>query len=130
VTGPNFRTGGRALAGIQGAYYLATGVWPLVHMPSFLAVTGPKADLWLVQTVGALIAVIGLTLLVAACSGRITWEAILLGAGAALALGAVDVIFVTGDVIPPIYLADAGPEGVFALWWLAVAVRGKRQPGA
>jgi hypothetical protein len=42
-------------------------------MPSFLAVTGPKTDLWFVQTVGALIAVVGAALLLAACSGRITW---------------------------------------------------------
>jgi hypothetical protein len=42
----------------------------------------------------------------------------------------VDVIFVTRDVIPPIYLADAAPEAVFILWWLAAAVRGKGQSGA
>jgi hypothetical protein len=29
----------------HGGFYLLTGVWPLVHMPSFLAVTGPKTDL-------------------------------------------------------------------------------------
>lgn len=126
---PRFRTGARLLAGLQGAYFFLTGVWPLVHMPSFLTVTGPKTDLWLVQTVGALIAVVGATLLLAACSGRVTWEIILLGAGAAAALGAVDVIFVTREVIPSIYLADAGPEGVFVLWWLAVALRGRGQSG-
>jgi hypothetical protein len=42
---PRFRSGARWLAGLQGAYFLVTGVWPLVHMPSFLAVTGPKTDL-------------------------------------------------------------------------------------
>jgi hypothetical protein len=127
---PPFRTGARLLAGLQGAYFSATGVWPLVHMPSFLAVTGPKTDLWLVQTVGALIAVVGAALLLAAWSGRITWEVIVLGAGCALALGSVDVVFVTREVIPPVYLADAGPEAVFALWWLVVAVRGRGQSRA
>ena len=70
------RTGSRLLAGIQGLYYLITGIWPLVHMESFLAVTGPKTDLWLVQTVGALIAVIG-AMLLASASGRVTWGALL-----------------------------------------------------
>jgi hypothetical protein len=31
---------------VQGVYFLLTGVWPIVHLPSFLAVTGPKTDLW------------------------------------------------------------------------------------
>src|SRR5690606_20176976 len=46
----------------QGWYYLASGVWPLVHYRSFIAVTGPKADDWLVRTFGALIAVVGVEL--------------------------------------------------------------------
>jgi hypothetical protein len=37
----------RAIAGTQGTYFLLTGVWPLLHMRSFLTVTGPKTDLWL-----------------------------------------------------------------------------------
>jgi hypothetical protein len=59
---------------IQGVYYLVTGVWPLVSMDTFLRVTGPKTDLWLVNTVGALIAVIALALLVAAWRRRATAE--------------------------------------------------------
>ncbi|HZF99815.1 MAG TPA: hypothetical protein VEY71_02385 [Chitinophagales bacterium] len=27
---------------VQGVYTLATGVWPIVHMRSFEAVTGPR----------------------------------------------------------------------------------------
>lgn len=34
----------------------------MVHMPSFLWVTGPKSDLWLVDTVSLLISAIGLRL--------------------------------------------------------------------
>ncbi len=119
------RTGAHLLAALQGLYFLLSGVWPLVHIESFLAVTGPKTDLWLVQTVGALIAVAGAVLLLAAASGRVTWEVALLGGGAAAALGAVDVVFVARDVIPPIYLADAAAEGAFVVWWAAVAVRGR-----
>ena len=101
MSGDRFRTGAGALAAIQGAYFLATGVWPLVHMESFLAVTGQKTDLWLVQTVGALIAVVGAVLLLAAARARVSWEVLALGAGTAVALGAVDVVFVTRDVIRP-----------------------------
>ncbi len=31
-----------ALAVAQGAFYLATGVWPLLHVRSFEAVTGER----------------------------------------------------------------------------------------
>src|SRR5439155_1261135 len=92
---------------VQGVFYLATGVWPLVHIESFVAVTGPKTDLWLVYTVGALIAVVGLVFLTAARAGRVTRDIALLGVGCAAALTAIDVIFVTRQVIDQIYFADA-----------------------
>jgi len=115
--------GARTASAVQGLFYLATGVWPLVHMDSFLAVTGPKTDLWLVDTVGALVAVVGVVLLLAAQSGRVTQELALLAIGCAAALAAVDVVFVARDVIPPVYLADAVAEGVFILWWVVAFPR-------
>ena len=45
------------LAWVQAGYFVVTGVWPIVHMRSFLAVTGPKTDLWLVKTIGVLVTV-------------------------------------------------------------------------
>jgi hypothetical protein len=50
---------------VQGAFYAATGLWALVDLDSFMAVTGPKTDHWLVKTVGILVTVIGGVLLVA-----------------------------------------------------------------
>jgi hypothetical protein len=41
------------LIGFQAGYYCLTGVWPLLHMASFEAVTGPKVDDWLVKMVGS-----------------------------------------------------------------------------
>jgi hypothetical protein len=115
------------VAAVQGLYYLVTGVWPLVHIDSFQAVTGPKTDLWLVYTVGALIGVIGLVLLNAARAGRVTADIILLAVGSAVALTAIDVIFVARQVIAPIYLADAAAEVVLIAWW-AVAASRSRSP--
>jgi energy-converting hydrogenase Eha subunit E len=46
----------------QALYYVAMGVWPLVHLGSFEAVTGPNLDDGLVRTVGLLTAAIGLAL--------------------------------------------------------------------
>jgi hypothetical protein len=107
----------RALALGQGAYFLATGIWPLVHMRSFLRVTGYKRDLWLVRTVGALVAVTGAAVFSAARRGRLTGEIALLAAGTAAALGAVDVIYSSRRRIPPIYMLDGAAEaGIVALW--------------
>ena len=39
-------------------------------MPSFLAVTGPKTDLWLVQTVAVLLLVISLVFITGALNGE------------------------------------------------------------
>ena len=102
---------------VQGAYFFLTGVWPIVHIGSFLAVTGPKADLWLVKTVGAIVAVVGVVLLLAARSGRVTPEVVLLAIGSAAALGAVDVVYVAKRVIPKVYLLDAAAEAALMLAW-------------
>lgn len=115
----------RTLAALQGVFYLATGVWPLIDIASFQAVTGPKTDLWLVQTVGVLIGVVGLVLLFAVWSGRITPEVAVLAAGAAVGLASIDVVFVTRGVIDRIYLADAVAEVLLALAWGWVAFSGR-----
>jgi uncharacterized protein (DUF2236 family) len=41
------------------AYYLATGLWPILHIRSFMAITGPKRDQWLVKAMGAVVAAVG-----------------------------------------------------------------------
>jgi hypothetical protein len=111
---------------IQGAYYCITGVWPLVSIETFQMVTGPKtdhlvtgneADHWLVMTVGVLVTAIGGTLLFGAWRKSLSPEVPFLAIASALALTAIDVIYVTRQVIPPIYLADAAAEvGLIAFW--------------
>jgi energy-converting hydrogenase Eha subunit E len=102
--------------GTQGAYYLLTGLWPLVHMASFEAVTGPKTDDWLVRMVGLLAATIGAALVTAARQWRGTLETIVLAVGSAMAFTAVDVWYVLQGQISRIYLADATVEiGLVAL---------------
>lgn len=56
---------------VQGIYFLITGIWPLLSMKTFLLITGPKTDLWLVKTFGLILAVIGAVLLYAQMTGKI-----------------------------------------------------------
>lgn len=109
---------------LQGAYFAATGVWSLVHIDSFQRVTGPKTDLWLVKTVGALVGVIGGALMAAAVRGRQTDEVRALAMGSAAALAAIDVTYVAKRRISPIYLADAVAELVL----MAALMQESRRP--
>ena len=111
------------LAIVQGVYFLVTGVWPLVSIRTFMMVTGPKTDLWLVKTVGVLVAVIGGVLILAGARDAITPEVIVLATGSAAALIWVDVNYVLKRVIAPIYLVDAAAEVVIiAAWGVSVAL--------
>ena len=99
----------------QGIYYALTGLWPWLHIQSFMAVTGPKTDLWLVQTVGALALVIGLALLAIPKSARTSRYALTLGLTAAAAFAFVDFYFSLSGVIAPIYQADGAVQVLLML---------------
>lgn len=117
----------RVLALGQGAYFAATGLWALVDLDSFQAVTGPKTDLWLVKTVGVLVLVIGAVLLLASRRERVGLEITLLGAGSAMALAAIDVVYATRGTISPIYLADAVAEVAIGLAWGVASLRYRKR---
>jgi hypothetical protein len=106
-----------SIAAVQGVYYVATGIWPLVSMRTFEEVTGPKVDRWLVKTVGLLIGVLGGTLVASSARGGpsrdLQWAAI----GSAAALTAVDVNYSLKGRISPVYLLDAVLEVVLVGLW-------------
>jgi energy-converting hydrogenase Eha subunit E len=101
----------------QGVFYVVSGLWPIVHLPSFEAVTGPKRDRWLVRTMGGLIAVVGATLIASAFE-RPRASARVLGVASALALGGGAAYYAARGRISKIYLADAAVESLIAATWL------------
>lgn len=108
------------LAVLQGGFYLLTGLWPIIDLGSFEAVTGPKTDGWLVHTAGGLIAAIGLALLVARARRNLTAEIRLLAICSALVLALIDLVYVIGGRIGAIYLLDALVEIALIAGWVAV----------
>ena len=102
---------------VQGLFYLATGIWPLLSMETFLKVTGLKTDLWLVMTVGAILAVIGAVLILAVSIGEINASLVVLAMGSAFVLAFVEIIYVAQQVIPLVYLGDAFLELLIIAWW-------------
>ena len=103
---------------VQGIYFFVFGIWPILSMSTFLKVTGPKTDLWLVKTVGLILAVIGAVLIVAQVNAEINTSIVLLAIGSALSLALVEFVYVAKRVISPIYLGDALIELLFIGWWL------------
>lgn len=122
------RSTGPVLATGQGLFYAATGVWPLLDIDSFQAVTGAKTDLWLVYTVGVLVTVVGLVLLSAAAARRLTPEVVGLAVGVAVALAGIDVAFVARGVISSVYLLDAAVEGLLVAGWVGWLTVGRGGP--
>ena len=98
----------------QGIYYVLSGLWPLVHIQSFLAVTGPKTDIWLVKTVGVLVTVIGLVLISAGARRKGDVEFFVLGILAAICLAFIDLFYVFQGIISQVYCWDALVEFVLA----------------
>jgi uncharacterized membrane protein len=105
---------------IQGVYYSLTAIWAIVDISSFMAVTGPKTDIWLVKTVGLLILVIGLTLLISKFRNKdlLSPEITFLGIASAASFISIDVYYVAIDRISPVYLADAVAQLLLILLWM------------
>jgi hypothetical protein len=101
----------------NGVYWVVSGVWPILHIRSFEAVTGPKVDRWLVKAVAALITVVGAGLVQGARNDRVTPELETVAIGSALGLTAVDLVYVAKRRISPIYLLDAIVHTALAVAW-------------
>lgn len=113
----------RAVASIQALYYVATGIWSLMHRPSFEAVTGPKVDYWLVKTVGMLVIAVGAAIGVSAARGKAGPETPVLGIGSAAGLAAVGTVYPLRGRISKVYLLDAVAEVALIAAWVAALKR-------
>jgi len=114
------------LARVQALFYIVTGVWPFLSMRSFEAVTGPKVDRWLVKTVGALVAVIGCALALASRRRQLAPEVVLVAAGSAASLAAIDTVYVAKRRISPVYLLDAVAELALVAGWVRLCRQSPR----
>lgn len=115
----------RALAVAHAAYYGVTGVWPLLHMPSFEAVLGKKREHWLVQTVSLLM------LAIAGGLGSSTRDVprplAVTAALAASGMGAIGLRYGVPGRISRLYVADALLQyGIAAMWSASIVADAKR----
>ncbi len=109
----------------QGAYFIVTGIWPLLNMESFLTATGPKQDTWLVEMVGLLAASIGLTFVVSSLGKQRLPT--LLGYAVATSFLIMDIVYFASGVMGRIYLLDAAIQFVFIMVMTLLLLRKPQQ---
>jgi hypothetical protein len=107
----------RTVSRLQGSFNAVSGIWPLVHMRSFEAVTGPKTDKWLVRTVSGLLVTIGVVQFLSRDGIQDQAVAKRLGIGTAATLAAIDVVYAAKGRISKIYLLDAVVEILWIRMW-------------
>jgi hypothetical protein len=117
----------RRMARVQGLVYLVSGGWPLVHLRSFEAVTGPKIDDWLVRTVAGILVAIGAAEVWADRRDEVTPPLAVAGAGTAITLGSVAAWYAARGRIREVYFVDAAMEAALAVGWAVAIVHGRRR---
>lgn len=102
---------------VQGMYVLLTAVWALADIQSFMYITGPKTDVWLVRTVGVLLICISLFFLLSSKKSeepRVTLTALVFSFG----LAYIDFYYTLNNTIRWVYALDGIVESMFGLLWL------------
>jgi hypothetical protein len=112
-----------------GHLLFLTGVWPILHLQSFIWVTGPKTDRWLVKTVGLLIAVIGAVIGMGGVKHRVTPELKWLSIGSAASLAFIDVYYYLDGTLRWVYLLDAVAEVILIGIWYLVSIQKEKEAG-
>jgi hypothetical protein len=110
---------------VQGIYWLATGVWGLVDIESFMKVTGPKTDVWLVKTVSVLIIVISLSLLSSVRGRGDKMPVILLAITSCIGLAGIDFYYALNNVISKVYLLDGVVQVLLIIAWAIILLSNK-----
>ena len=115
------------LLAIQGIYTFITAVWPIVHIESFMLVSGPKSDIWLVKTEGVTLMAIGVCLLTGVFAKGDYWPLAALALFTSIGLAYVDFYYALNDTIWDTYMADGVIQIIFATCWLIILWKERKQ---
>jgi hypothetical protein len=109
---------------IHGTYILVTALWPLLHIRSFMEVTGYKTDIWLVKTVSVILLAIAIYYLTNALFGQEErMAATAMGISLSAGLACIDFYYSSIGRIAWVYAIDGIVEVLFAAAWLTYAVK-------
>ncbi|SFN41891.1 hypothetical protein SAMN05421594_2707 [Chryseobacterium oleae] len=101
----------------QLLYYFLTALWPLIHIESFLTVTGKKTDIWLVKTVGIILLPYCLLLIYLTFSSKKNFVMVLTLMLGCLGLLFVDLYYYFRNIIKWVYLIDGFFQLLFFTYW-------------
>lgn len=102
---------------LQGLYFIITGIWPLVHIESFLYITGYKTDIWLVKTVGILILPYSILCFYTIINMKRNTAIAIVNMMCCLGLAWVDLYYYLRGIISWVYLIDFALEMIFSAYW-------------
>jgi hypothetical protein len=108
---------GVVVARAHGAFYVASGLWPLLHRRSFEAVFGRKRDYWLATTVALLLIGNGTVQLSAPSTTAGIASARRIGVSTATTLASIDLVNVGRGRISRTYLIDGAAELLWLWAW-------------
>lgn len=101
----------------QSIYYLAVSAWPLLHIDSFMWVTGYKTDPSLVRLVAGITLAISLLFLSDMHRKEPARGTVLMAIIVAVEFGGMDLIYGITGVISRVYLIDAVVQMSFLVLW-------------
>jgi len=110
---------------IQGIYTFVTACWALVDIQSFMVVTGPKTDIWLVKTVALLLLALSLGYLAAWYRKSISLPLVIINLSSAAGLVFIDFYYPFNDIISSVYMLDGVVQVIFLSIWLYLIVARK-----
>src|SRR5687768_15295175 len=84
---------------LQTIYFLITAIWPLADIESFMKVTGPKTDIWLVKTVAVLLLAICINFIITLYLKAYQFPTLLLAICSCILLMCIDVYYALTDII-------------------------------
>lgn len=107
----------------QGVFYVATGLWPIIHLRSFERAVGVQPHPSYAKIMGGVAAGIGAALIVGSLESRPSKALRWLGIGSAIAFGLADLLFAARGRGRKVYLADAAAEGAALASWIIAKPR-------
>lgn len=110
---------------IQGIYTLLTALWGLLDIESFMDVSGPKTDVWLVKTVSVLLVPFSIFLLLCNFYKMPAVPVMVLAALTAAGLASIDFYYTANHTIRWVYAVDGVIESIFLLVWLILFIKHK-----
>src|SRR5215208_1764710 len=102
---------------VEGIYILLTALWGLIDIKSFMQVTGPKTDIWLVKTVSVLLLPLVACIFFALFFKMDPLAVILILIIASAGLAFIDFYYTSIHTIKWVYALDGIAQLIFILLW-------------